>query len=333
MKTVSFGIADYCVPCHAHCRYCLLSYQGQMTGAEYHDGAAFAHRVLSELSKTAPDLSGYFYVGYCMDMPDLAGYIRFSGEHHSPGAKFLQMNGFAFLSDAKLSALMQMIRENGVELIDLTFYGTEAYHDRFAGRKGDFGFLLRMLTAAERAGLPVNVSVPVLRDNLGLISDLHRMLSAVHMGKIMYFLPHSKGRGRSIRDLRITRQEFERLPEAVLNSFQKSKLRTEAEWLASDELAEPDKRNLVLVLTAENLPHYREMPAEEILRELESKDDRYLREMPSVHALADRYGRADNPQLYRVRDLILEWQQRYLEDTGNTIYDMHDETHSFSVHL
>ena len=45
------------------------------------------------------------------------------------------------------------------------------------------------------------------------------------------------------------------------------------------------------------------------------------------------YGNPENQQLFRIRDLALIWQQRYIAETGNRIYDMHDETHSFSVHL
>ena len=78
----------------------------------------------------------------CMDTPDLPGYIQFCREHHSPGAGFLQMNGFAFREEKELQELMLRIRKNGVELIDLTFYGNEEYHDRFAGRNGDYGFLI-----------------------------------------------------------------------------------------------------------------------------------------------------------------------------------------------
>ena len=35
MKTVSFGIANDCVPCHSHCRYCLLDSCGKTTGMDY----------------------------------------------------------------------------------------------------------------------------------------------------------------------------------------------------------------------------------------------------------------------------------------------------------
>ena len=332
MKTVSFSIANYCVPCHAHCRYCLLSSCGKATGVDPDAGMTFAGRVMQEMAEARPEISASYYIGYCMDTPRLAEYIRFCREHRCPGAEFLQMNGFAFREKAELQSMMDGIRENGVELIDLTFFGTEEYHDRFAGRKGDFRFLAEMLDAAGQAGLPVNASVPLLRENLPQMAELYRFLSDRNVRKLSFFLPHSKGRGGSVADERITKAEFEQLPEEIRNSFWRTRHLTEAEWLASGGITDPEKRNLTLVLTPESLAQLGNRPAGEILGMLEEMDDRYLAEMPSARELAERYGNPGNQQLFRLRDLLLQWQQRYISETGNTIYDMHDETHHFSVH-
>ncbi len=331
MRTVSFSIANYCVPCHAHCRYCLLSSCGGVSGVGYERSALFARRVLSELSEK-PDLRSSFYIGYCMDTPHLWDFIRFSGEYHSPAAGFLQMNGFAFREEAELLPLMHRIREEGVELIDLTFYGTEEYHDGFAGRKGDFRFIVRMLSAAVREGLPVNVSIPLLKSNLDQLEELADLLADYPVSKYSCFLPHSKGRGSTIQDQRITRFEFERLPAKIRNAFVKVPHRTEAEWLAAGEWKQPESRNLTLVLTKDNMQHFDSMRAEEIISYLEALDDSFLSQLPSVPELAERYGNPDNDQLFRFRDLLLKWQQQYIADTGNTVFDMHDETHHFSVH-
>ena len=86
------------------------------------------------------------------------------------------------------------------------------------------------------------------------------------------------------------------------------------------------------MLTPDNYAHYADMSAAEILQELEAMDDEFVGKMPPVSELAERFGRADNLQLYRFRDLLLRWRQEYIAETGNVIYDMHDETHSFSVH-
>lgn len=333
MKTTSLLIANYCVPCHSFCRYCLLASCGKATGVDYKAGEALGGRIIREMKETRPDLHCSYYIGYSMDTTDLPAFLRFSREYQAPAAKFLQMNGFAFRSDQELAELMRNIREAGVELIDLTFYGTEEYHDRFAGRKGDFRFLLRMLDQACKAGLNVRASVPMIRENLSQIPELYEILNAYPLRQCACFLPHSKGRGRSLPEQRITKQEFEQLPERIRNSFSRTKHRTEAEWLTSDEISEPAERGLTLVLTPENFEKYSRMSAAEILKELEEMDDRYQKEMPSVRELARMYGNPENQQLFRIRDLALIWQQRYIAETGSRIYDMHDETHSFSVHL
>lgn len=333
MKTVSLGIANYCVPCHAHCRYCLLSSCGQASGVDWRRGAHLAERVFAELAETAPGLSGNYYIGYCMGMPDLFDYIRFSREHGAPGGSFLQMNGFAFREEPELRSLMRGIRDAGVTLIDLTFYGTEEYHDRFAGRKGDFRLLMRMLSAAAQAELPVNASIPLLRSNLDQLSALQSALKEYPAVRFTCFLPHSKGRGRALRNQRITKQEFERLPGEIRAAFVKTPHQTEAEWLAAGKWEQPEKRYLTLVLTRENLPRLESMPAADILSFLEALDDRCAAQLPPIPVLAEKYGNPKNDQLFRFRDLLLHWQQQYIADTGNTMYDMHDETHHFSVHI
>ena len=333
MKTTSFSIANYCVPCHAHCRYCLLASCGKATGVDYKAGETFAAGVIRDMKEARPDLPCSYYIGYCMDAPDLPEYLRFSREHQAPAAKFLQMNGFAFRKDQELEALMRSIRGAGVEMIDLTFYGTEEYHDRFAGRKGDFRFLLRMLDQACKAGLQVNVSIPLIRENLDQMPELYETLSVYPLYRAACFLPHSKGRGKSLQEKRITRQEFEQLPEGIRKTFAKTNHMTEAEWIASDQLTDPDRRSLTLVLRPDNIEKYSRMNAAEILNELETMDDRFLKEMPSVQELARMYGDPENQQLFRSRDLALAWQQRYIAETGNRIYDMHDETHHFSVYF
>ena len=332
MKTASFSIANYCVPCHAYCRYCLLASCGKATGVDYKTGETLGGRIIREMKEARPDLACSYYIGYCMDTPDLPEYLRFSREHQGPSAKFLQMNGFAFREDQELAELMVNIREAGVEMIDLTFYGAEEYHDRFAGRKGDFRFLLRMLEAAGKAGLQVNASIPLIRENLDQMPELYEILAAYSVDRCACFLPHSKGRGRSLQQQRITKQEFEQLPEEIRKTFTKTKHMTEAEWIASDQLIDPDKRSLTLVLKPDNIEKYNRMSAAEILAELEEMDDRYLQEMPSVQELARMYGDPQNQQLFRIRDLTLAWQQRFIADTGNRINDMHDETHHFSVY-
>ena len=333
MRTVSLSVANYCVPCRSCCRYCLLNACHQASGVSYARGKRFFQRLFPELSKARPDLRGAYYIGYCMDTPDLMDYIHFSREIDSASGEFLQMNGFAFRSQPQWEALTDSLREAGVSLIDLTFYGLEAYHDRFAGRQGDYAQLCALLKAAGKAGLPVRASMPLIRENAAQAQELMDILGPSGVGAWFFFLPHSKGRGMALADQRLTRRELDGLSPAVQSRFNAALYQTEAEWLQSLPQDQPQDRHLTLVLTADKMDHLDEAPADAILGQLEALDDQYRHSMPPPDALARKYGNPANDQLFRFRDLLLLWQQRFIRDTGGQIWDMRDETHHFSVYL
>ncbi len=131
-----------------------------------------------------------------MDTPKLLDYICYCKEHGYASAKFLQMNGFAFRSESELDRLMESIKDEGVEIVDLTMYGTKEYHDK-----------------------------------------------------------------------------------------------------------------------------------------LEARDISFLSQLPSVTELAKMYGRKDNQEVYRFRDLLFRWRQEYIEEKGGITCNMLEETQDFSIHL
>ena len=332
MKTVSFGVENLCVPCHAHCRYCLLSSCGKATGVDYERGKRFAARLAKEVQEKQPDLRFFYYIGYCMDGEYLWDYIEFSQEIQSPSAKFLQLNGLKLRDEAGTDEFVSELKGAGIELIDLTFYGLREYHDRFAGRAGDFDFLVRILQAAQKHGIAVHISIPVTKENIAMMDELLTMLETRHSGEISLFLPHGKGRGRSMESQRLTAEDLIGRNERIVERL--SAYRTERVWLANSEREIPTKRTLTLALTPEEIDQLESMSLEEILAYLEDLDDRYYTAIPSCEELAALYGDPAGTRLYRrFRDLHLEWQQRYLVEHDLKIWDMNDESHHFSVRV
>lgn len=330
MKTVSLGVENLCVPCHSHCRYCLLSSCGTTTGVDYERGKRLAERLFREAQEKRPDLHFFHYIGYCMDSEYLLDYIAFSQHIHAPSAGFLQLNGLKLRDEADTDGFVSQIAAAGIRMIDLTFYGLREYHDRFAGRAGDYDFLLRILKSAQTYGLQIHLSVPVTRENADQMETLLRQLEAAHSGQIGLFLPHGKGRGRSLDPVRLTEEDRAGLSEPVAAKL--SAYRTEGEWLADGTWETPTERTLTLALTPGEIDRLESMSLEEILTYLEELDDRYYATIPSCEELAARYGDPSGKRLYRrFRDLYLEWQQRYLKDHPGNIWDMNDETHHFSV--
>ena len=77
IKTVSILLHTLCVPCHNHCRYCLLSWDGKTLGLDYAASEAFAARFSAWLREERPDLKFMFSFGYSMEHPHLPEVIDF----------------------------------------------------------------------------------------------------------------------------------------------------------------------------------------------------------------------------------------------------------------
>ena len=137
MRTVSINVMNLCVPCENRCRYCLLSYDGKTRGVEYKRSEQYAQRFYQWLKENRPELSFLFGFGYSMEHPDLLDAVRFCQSIGSASGEFLQFNGLRFRGDAELEKLLQQLKDCGMKMIDLTFYGTEDYHDHFSARIGD----------------------------------------------------------------------------------------------------------------------------------------------------------------------------------------------------
>ncbi len=326
MKTELLSEENLCVPCGCRCRHCLLGFDGGVPGAGYARGKDLARRLKGE-----SPVRFTYYIGFCMDTPELLDYIAFCREMGFPGGSFLQMNGFAKRPYPELERLMGDVRDAGVELIDLTFYGLPEYHDRFAGRAGDFALLTDMLRAAGAVRLPVHISGPLTEENAGQAEGLLDLLAGYDTENIRFYLPHAKGRGWFLEPARLRKSTLDLLPHAVRDRMPRVATQTEADWLRRRDFPEPESRYLTLSVTAENIGKYEKMPAADILAELESLDDAFWSAVPSAAELARLYGDADSDRLFRYRDLVLLWTKRYVRDNKLTLHDMTDERGHFSV--
>ena len=79
--------------------------------------------------------------------------------------------------------------------IDLTFYGNREYHDRFAGRPGDFDYLLRVLDIANEIGLDVQLGMPLTGENASQATELLNIWDNHKSVRRSLFIPHREGRG------------------------------------------------------------------------------------------------------------------------------------------
>lgn len=329
MKTTSINVMNLCVPCENRCRYCLLSYDGKVSGVDYKRSQVYAKRFYEWLRVNRPDLSFLFGFGYSMEHPDLLEAIDFCQSIGSATGEFLQFDGMKFRTDEELESLLLQLKEHGIKLIDLTFYGTESYHDRFAARTGDYQLMMRTLVLSNKIGLDVAVSIPITQENTDQIDDLIGVLKQHTTQRITCFIPHSEGRGRLLDSVRFSAEDYKKLSDDVRSSINWNRFKTESEWL---RIGFPvlEKRVLAVTLTRENMEFFDGIGFAETIAYLEKLDDDYYAAIPTVEELANIYGDPNGDRYYSARDLYLHYQRRYIADHNIKIYDINDERQCFS---
>lgn len=329
MKTVSINVMNLCVPCENRCRYCLLSYDGKLGGVDYKRSEMYAKRFYEWLKENRSDLSFLFGFGYSMEHPDLLGAIDFCQSIGSATGEFLQFDGMRFRTDEELERLLMQLKNHGIKLIDLTFYGTESYHDRFAARTGDYRLMMNTLAQANKIGLDVTVSIPVTHENAEQMDELIAKLGQHRTQRIACFIPHGEGRGRLLDSIRFSAADFVKLSDDVRNRINWNRFKTESQWL-QEGFPKLEKRVLTVTLTPENVEFFDGLGFAETIAYLEKLDDDYYAAIPTAEELAKRYGDPNGDRFYSVRDLYLTYQRRYIAENNIHIYDINDERQCFS---
>lgn len=332
METVSIGIQNLYAPCNCACKYCLLQSCKKAEGVEYYRGKKIAERLVCWAKEKGLTNLPYYGISYCAEYPELFDNILFNASIGFSGANFLQCNGLAIRSEPETDDLIKKLKAAGITKIDTTFYGDEEYHDRFAARTGDFGFMLLLANSAVRNGIICSPSVVISEENKAQLDDLFNILVRVtDISCIHSFLPDLRGRGFLMEDSRLTKNSYEMLSDQVKSTINIKRYKSESEWLSIGKLPEYSKRALIITLREENIDMFENMACDEIIAYVEKLDDEYYRVIPAINELAEMYGDKNNMKLYRLRDLFWMWQKRYIQDNHIDIYDVTDERYCHTV--
>lgn len=329
MITKSINILNLNVPCYCHCRYCLLEWNGKTIGIDYYRSFNYAKLFYKWLKENRPELSFTYYFGYSMEHPKLFETIKFMQETNSPGGEFLQFDGMKERSKDELFDFLTEIKNAGIKLIDLTFYGLENYHDKFAGRIGDYNLLMNTLDVALSLGINVEVGIPVIKENLDQLNELVELFSNKNVD-LFLFTPHSIGRGKALIDSKITLDDYESMAEDVKKYFNRNTNRTQYEWL-SNPPKDVSNRILTLSLLPTNIEDIEKKTFEEVIKELEEMDDYFYSIVPSFNELLIKYADKNDNSLYSKKDLYAIYRKRYIQENKLEIKDITDERYSGSI--
>jgi hypothetical protein len=226
-----------------------------------------------------------------------------------------------------LKRYFSKIKDAGVKTIDITFYGTEEYHDSFAARKGDFDYLLHIAKFAENIDIIIQPTIPIFEDNkeqTPVILEIIRENISESI-KPDIFIHDFRGKGVSLENIRLTKSSYNNLPEDVKIYLNISKYKTEQEWIKHNDWIIPQNRHLRLSIRKDNIEMFEEMSCDEIIEHLVDIDEKYYSQIPSVYDLTQNYSDKDNQKLYRQRDLYWKWLRQYIKQNCLKIRDINDE--------
>ena len=323
METKSINVFNLNIPCHNRCRYCLLSWNGKTVGIDYQRSVNYAKAFYQWLKINRPTISFAYYFGYSMEHPKLLDAIQFMQETNSPGGKFLQMDGMKHRNEKQLAELLSSLKAAGIKKINLTFYGTQSYHDKFAGRTGDFRLMANTLDIALSVGLEIEVGIPVIKENLQQLDALVAFFTAKNV-RLFLFTPHSGGKGKSLFPQKITLDDFQMMSADVKKYLNRDNNKTPHEWLCNPP-KKVDKRTLSLSLLPSNIDNLEKQSFDETLMALEKIDDNFYRSIPSFQDLLDRYVDTNDCRLYTKKDLYTIYRTRYIQENNLNIVDITDE--------
>jgi len=325
MKTTSLMLVNLFIPCHCHCRYCLLSWDGRPVGVPYPRADALARRMHAWRQERRPDLRFDYSFGYAMEHPRLAEALALLREMGSAEAEYLQMDGMRMRTEEQLRQLTDDLHRAGVKQLNFTLYGLQAYHDDFAGRPGDFDLLLRTAEAALGQGQAVSAGIPLNRENAGQIDALLALLRGKGLEDIRLFIPHGEGRGAELEPVRFRQADFDALPPEARALLNHEIYKPEREWLAQAAFPVEERRMILLSMTPENIEAMEQTPFEDTLARVEALDEAYYAAFPSAEELARLYGDPAGEKYYRLRDLLHFYRRRYQREHGLSLYDVTDE--------
>lgn len=325
MITRSIMVQTLCVPCNCHCRYCLLSWDNYPVGADYERSKAYARRFYNYIKENRPEIQFDFAFGYCMDHPNLFQELDFLNEIGSVQGQFLQLDGMKLREKVGIDDLMTGLKAHGIKHINFTFYGMQAYHDRFAGRKGDFDYLLKLSDSAVRHGVETSAGIPLTAENAEQSEELIGVLEDNRIKKVSLFVPHEEGRGIHLAPVRFTMEDFQKLGSKGKEKLNRKVFRTEAEWVQEKNLPLEENRMLLISLTPDNIGKFEEMGFEAAIQYVEELDESYYSALPTFAQLCELYGDPKGNRCYGKRDLFRHYQRQYIQEHNLDLYDVTDE--------
>lgn len=317
------------VPCTHFCKHCLFAPSKRFKVMSY-ENIVEVIRPFIDLSQSgqAPYQHIAVHVGDCaLNHDDLPALVYFLRAHNIEGWQSVPADGFQKRTHQGWLSYLRALKQAGTEILEFSLYGEQDTHDWFAGVKGSYEAIHSLAEVWHEVGGTTLWGVFVHKRNLTEVPDLCLKLREKYQAECSVDTWTFLGWGARIENLRIEKQDVERLDVSLANDL--SSLKTEREWMyelcESDALPfEQTPRVIRLAIDASGqvrIPYTTaesgldgipcgnvfSISAAEVIEQWQRAYQAWLGVYPAIGYLCQRYGDKSNEKLYDKQSVVRKW--------------------------
>lgn len=316
------------VPCMNRCRHCYACAGDQpITSVSYERFKALVEKFLGWASQfdqpgkhviPGPGESSEF------PLPVLIDIIRMRRKMDNPGWNYINMNGIRFRTREELIELYSALKDAGIILVNLSFHGYGQDHDAYAGRRGEFDFLLLMADVIAELGLDRSETILLRKPTLNTLPSLLHTLNAIpDLSQRIPNMIDYLGRGIDVDNERLELDDLNSLPESLHKGIDSDRYRSESAWiesLAHDDTTPKTSAIYFIQIRDDNIDWLEREDCEAILQNIRERDNTRRALEPSLNELALAYGDPGSHKLCRLRDLEVKWPVMFWRERDAKVY-------------
>jgi hypothetical protein len=237
----------------------------------------------------------------------------------------LQMGGCIFMPEDDLERYFDGHRRAGYNSFSMTLSGYRELHDLWAGRKGEFDFLMLAAKIGAKLGYKRRENVMLSYSSLPQLQQLTDYLDTLPgeksrgIGPVGYF-----GWARMLEKERITRADLPKIPPHLMQYWPRMLHKSEREWFewihAKYKSDMPRNKHVAVIMNVQNIGSLETAPCEDIYQKYYEQYMQVYRQIPEVTTLSEKYGDPTNAKIYTLYEMESKWLQPYL--TENKLPEM-----------
>ena len=327
MNIDSINFNENVYPCCNHCRYCSAG-KKHLDNIPFYRYVRVMERFLDWKEKTnkVKTISSHIMYTHALMTYEQSKKFRelsLRGGYHPLE---LQMDGCIFMPEDDLERILDGHRRAGYDRYSVTMNGCREIHDLWAGRKGEFDFIMMMAKIGVRLGYERQENILISQSSIPQLQELTNCFDAIGGKKIRSLNPVGYfGWAKMLEKERITRADVPRIPPHLLAYSTLTKddkevnhvyglLKSEREWIEwipNHVIEVPVNSGIGIHLDSSNIDYLETAPCDDIFNDYVDQYVKKYQPVPDIRVISEKYGDRLNEKIYHLYEIDNKWTDLY----------------------